>query len=97
MLGRENKLEAPFSRVQIRPRLARCVNRVIVQNHKYHALFRVSVVNHLEKVDEIRAFVPFSDEAVHFACTLREQKTPFSRGRTHGSGRYFPTSLATKS
>lgn len=68
MLGRENKLEAPFSRVQIRPRLARCVNRVIVQNHKYHALFRVSVVNHLEIVDEIRAFVPFSDEAVHFAC-----------------------------
>lgn len=38
-----------------------------------------------------------SIQDVYDTRTLKEQKTPFSRGRTHGSGRYFSTSLATKS
>lgn len=37
-----------------------------------------------------------SIQDVYDTRTLKEQKTPFSRGRTHGSGRYFSTSLATK-
>ena len=41
---------------------------------------------------------PFDvDGGVSVGCTLREQKTPFSRDKRHGSGRYISTSLATKS
>ena len=35
--------------------------------------------------------------SVRLGRTLREQKTPFSRDKRHGSGRYLFTPLATKS
>ena len=38
-----------------------------------------------------------SIQDVYDTRTLKEQKTPFSRGRTPGSGWYFSPSLAPKS
>ena len=67
MLGCKHELEAPFAGVEIRSRFARGVDGVIVKNHEDHAIFRVSRIDQLQKVDEIRTLVSLANQAVHFA------------------------------
>lgn len=67
MLGRKNKLKASFANIQVRPRLARRVDGVIVEHHKYHTFLRISLINQLQKIDEVGTFVPFANQAMHLA------------------------------
>ena len=48
-------------------------------------------------ISQVKRSVDGSIQDVYDTRTLRDQKTPFSRDKRHGSGRYLFTSLATKS